>query len=194
MHIGMRLRPLPPPSRCQLRNQVPHTAALLAGRWRGKEWFCWEQFLLVCAWTGAFELRSKMLPWKRRKELGISKAKVQAVRHQDTYENQKRRLTFTLCWANIYKLISLSAKGRLSPCVYVVFFSSQPRSTSDAPCLTLHESPLTSPRSPMRQRSYFRQLLIPSLHKKVLPYMEPKSDSLAFNLLALLGSLGPYVK
>lgn len=46
----------------------------------------------------------------------------------------------------------------------------------------------------MRQRSYFRQLLTPSLHKKVLPYKEPKSDSLAFNPLPLLGSLGPHVK
>lgn len=28
MHIGIQIRPLPPPSRSQLRNQVPHTAAL----------------------------------------------------------------------------------------------------------------------------------------------------------------------
>lgn len=35
--------------------------------------------------------------------------------------NQKRRFIFTLCCVNTYKLISLSAKGPLIPCVYVYF-------------------------------------------------------------------------
>lgn len=88
-------------------------------------------------------------------------------------------------------LISKGIPHSLCECV---LSSSWPQKTSDPLCLTVHQSPLASPRSPMRQRSYFRQLLIPSLHKKVLPYMEPKSDFLAFNLLALLSLLGPYVK
>lgn len=54
-----------------------------------------------------------------------------------------------------------------------------------AQCLFMNP-PMVSLRSLWGRDHYLLQLLIPSFHQKVLPYMEPKSGSLAFNLLLLV--------
>lgn len=94
--------------------------------------------------------------------------------------------TFTLHFANIWSSVSISTKGPLiflQICVSLFLLATENLWPN---AWLFMNPPMVSLRSPWGRDHYLLQLLIPSFHQKVLPYMEPKSGSLAFNLLLLV--------